>query len=87
MAEKVKKAETTAKPKKAAAPKKEAALSNLTQMTASADTNTTVHQPAAHSHEQVAQLAHRFWAERGHRHGHHVEDWLRAEQELRGKAS
>jgi hypothetical protein len=37
--------------------------------------------------EQVAQLAHRFWAERGHQHGHHEEDWYRAEQELRGKAS
>jgi len=39
------------------------------------------------SHEQIAQLAHRFWAERGHQHGHHEDDWLRAEQELRGKAS
>ena len=39
------------------------------------------------SREQVAQLAHRFWAERGHQHGHHEEDWYRAEQELRGKAS
>jgi hypothetical protein len=38
-------------------------------------------------HEQVAQLAHRFWAERGHQDGHHEEDWFRAEQELRGKAS
>jgi hypothetical protein len=39
------------------------------------------------SHEQIAKLAHRYWAERGHQHGHHEEDWLRAEQELRGKAS
>jgi hypothetical protein len=38
-------------------------------------------------HDQVAQLAHRFWAERGHQDGHHEEDWFRAEQELRGKAS
>ena len=37
-------------------------------------------------YERVAQLAHRFWAERGHQHGHHEEDWYRAEQELRGKA-
>ena len=43
--------------------------------------------PISISHEQIAQLAHRFWAERGHRHGLHEEDWLRAEQELRGKAS
>lgn len=40
--------------------------------------------------EQVAQLAHRFWTERGGGHGHHEEDWFRAERELRelrGKAS
>jgi Protein of unknown function (DUF2934) len=43
--------------------------------------------PAAISHEQVALLAHRFWYERGCEHGHHEEDWRRAEQELRGKAS
>jgi hypothetical protein len=39
------------------------------------------------SHEEIARLAHRFWAERGRQHGHDAEDWLRAEQELRGKAS
>jgi hypothetical protein len=39
------------------------------------------------SQEEVAALAHRFWAERGYQHGRHVEDWFRAEQELRGKAS
>lgn len=39
------------------------------------------------SHDQVAQLAHRFWAERGRTHGHHEEDWFRAEQEIRSRAS
>jgi hypothetical protein len=43
--------------------------------------------PAQISHEEVARVAHRFWAERGHRHGSHIEDWFRAEQELRSKAS
>ena len=38
------------------------------------------------SHEQVAELAHHFWIERGCAHGHHEEDWFRAEQLLRGKA-
>jgi len=38
------------------------------------------------SHEQVAELAHRFWNERGRAHGHHEEDWFRAEQLLRGNA-
>jgi Protein of unknown function (DUF2934) len=38
------------------------------------------------THEQVAELAHRFWNERGRAHGHHEEDWFRAEQLLRGNA-
>ena len=61
-----------AKPRKAAA-KKENSPANV--------------MPISISHEQIAQLAHRFWAEREHRHGLHEEDWHRAEQELRGKAS
>ncbi|MGO9936368.1 MAG: DUF2934 domain-containing protein [Terracidiphilus sp.] len=39
------------------------------------------------SPEEIARLAHQYWAERGHQHGHHEEDWFRAEQELLGKAS
>ena len=39
------------------------------------------------SHEEIARLAHKLWAERGRQHGHDAEDWLRAEQQLRGKAS
>jgi hypothetical protein len=39
------------------------------------------------STEEIAMLAHRFWNERGRQHGHDAEDWLRAEQALRGKAS
>jgi hypothetical protein len=63
--------------KKAAAPRKprKAAPSKKNVTTISA------------SYEQVAELAHRFWAERGGEHGHDAEDWFRAEQELRGKAS
>jgi Protein of unknown function (DUF2934) len=37
--------------------------------------------------EAIAMLAHRYWTERGGSHGYHEEDWFRAEQELRGKAS
>jgi hypothetical protein len=39
------------------------------------------------SRDQVAMLAHKYWAERGFRHGYDAEDWFRAEQELRAKAS
>ena len=64
--------------KKATTPRKPSTTaprkkSNLTQMKA--------------SYEQVAQLAHRFWAERGGTHGQDAEDWFRAERELLGKAS
>jgi len=38
-------------------------------------------------HEEVAQLAHSFWTERGHTHGHHEDDWFRAEQELYAAAA
>jgi hypothetical protein len=39
------------------------------------------------SKEQIAALAHKYWAERGFKHGQDADDWFRAEQELRGKAS
>jgi hypothetical protein len=77
MTETVKK---TAKPKAPAKPRKttakntNGAASNVTQM------------PSV-GYDKVAQLAHQFWIERGHQHGYDAEDWFRAEQELRGKAS
>lgn len=79
MAETVKKAsskpKTPAKPRKTSAAKKSAngAPNNVTEI--------------RFSHDQVAQLAHHFFIERGHQHGHHLEDWFRAEQELRARAS
>jgi hypothetical protein len=63
-----------AKPRKPAAGKKKA---DVLQMQS----------PASIPHEQVALLAHRFWNERGRDHGRHEEDWFRAEELLRGKAS
>jgi Protein of unknown function (DUF2934) len=39
------------------------------------------------THEQIAELARKYWAQRGYIDGHHEEDWHRAEQELRAKAS
>ncbi len=38
------------------------------------------------SHEQIARLAYALWEARGCQHGNPEEDWLRAEQELRGHA-
>ena len=86
MEEIVKKAKAPAKPRKTAA--KKTAASNVTEIApptnGAAPSNVTEMKA---SHDQVALLAHRFWAERGHQHGRDAEDWFRAEQELRGKAS
>ena len=86
MAETVKKA--SAKPKTPAKPRKTAATKKAAENGAAANGNGHAEPTKMKvSHEQVAQLAHRFWAERGGKHGHHEEDWYRAEQELRGRAS
>jgi hypothetical protein len=37
--------------------------------------------PAMNAHHQIAQIAYGFWEARGGEHGHHEQDWLRAEQE------
>lgn len=42
---------------------------------------------ATPSHHEIATLAEKYWAERGRPQGSPEEDWLRAERELRGKAS
>jgi hypothetical protein len=39
------------------------------------------------SYAEIAQLAERYWAERGWQDGYAEQDWLRAEQELLGVAS
>jgi Protein of unknown function (DUF2934) len=88
MAETVKKA--SAKPKAAAKPRKTASKAAAENGAASKAPNNVTEIRASEtrlSHDQVAQLAHRYWAERGGRDGHHLDDWFRAEQELRSKAS
>ena len=78
MAETVKKAKAPAKPRKTTTPttKKAAASKNTVQMPA-----------LTPSHDQIAELARKYWAERGYTDGQHEDDWFRAEQELRAKAS
>ena len=34
------------------------------------------------THDEIAQLAFSLYESRGQQDGHHIEDWLRAEQEL-----
>jgi hypothetical protein len=86
MEETVKKTKAPARPRKTAS-KKAAPADGAAVASANGTTRSNVTEMKP-SHDQVAQLAHRYWAEGGHQHGHHVEDWLRAEHELvRGKAS
>lgn len=75
--------------KKATTPKKpHATVAKSTAPKVAATTKTAKSKIAIMvSHEEIAALAHRLWTERGQGHGNHEEDWLRAEQQLLGKAS
>ena len=89
MTETVKKT-TTRKPKTETKPKKVAAKTNgklETKPNGKLDNLTVMPSPVSPSHDQIAALAHRYWAERGYQHGNDASDWLRAEKELRGMAS
>jgi hypothetical protein len=79
MSETVKKA--TTKPKAPAKPRKPAASKK-----ANGSVNNVTEMPMV-THDQVATLAHQLWIERGHKHGSDADDWFRAEQMLRSKAS
>jgi len=83
MAETIKKVKAPVKAKKVEAEKP--AAKKPAAKKAEASTGIAIVKPV--SREEVAALAHRFWAERGYQHGQHVDDWFRAEQELRNKAS
>ncbi len=79
MAENVKKTKAATKTAKAPAKPRKAPAKKAAILTMSS--------PKTVSHDEVAKLAHQFWSERGFQHGHHEEDWFRAEQVLRAKAS
>jgi hypothetical protein len=72
MAEAKKKAKSVVKPRNTAA--KKAVVGNEVQT-------------IGPSREQIAELARKYWAERGWQDGYAEQDWLRAEDELRGIAS
>jgi hypothetical protein len=88
--ENVKKTKAPAKPKQAAktaegetsavnaAPKAAA----KTKAKAAAKSETVDIASRTPSYEEIAQLAERYWAERGWQDGYAEQDWLRAEREL-----
>ncbi|GGH09472.1 DUF2934 domain-containing protein [Silvibacterium dinghuense] len=71
MAESIKKAKTPAKPRKTTTKKQASPEAARPKPT----------------HEEIAELARRYWAERGWKDGHAEEDWLRAERALLELAS
>ena len=75
---------TTKKAKTTATKEKPPAKSTRKAPTANGRSNVT---EIGVSHEQIALLAHEYWIKRGFAHGYDADDWFRAEQELRGKAS
>lgn len=73
----------TAKPRQAPAKK----ASNGATAAPVAVNGHVVEMPRVVSQDEVAILAHNYWQQRGQKHGYHMEDWFRAEQELHNKAS
>jgi hypothetical protein len=71
MADKVEKTGAVAKPRKTAT-KKKVELTPVATMP---------------SREEIEKLARGYWAQRGFQDGYAEQDWFRAEQELRQKAS
>lgn len=71
-------ADTVKKPKAAAKPRKSTTKKETSQMAP---------QATMPSREEIEQLAQKYWAQRGFQDGYAEQDWFRAEQELRQKAS
>lgn len=86
MTESAKKTTTPKKPRTTAS---KTVAPAIAAKTAAAKTKTVKAKlaPVPASHDQIALLAHRFWNERGRQDGYDRQDWLRAEQQLLGKAS
>jgi hypothetical protein len=72
---------TTEKPKAAKAPAKPR------KTTAKAKVPAAAPEIAVPTHQEIALLAEKYWAERGWQDGAAEQDWLRAEQELMKLAS
>jgi hypothetical protein len=71
------------KPRAAAKPKAAAAKAvETTEPAAVVVSETVTVERYFPTHQEIAQLAHRYYVERGWQHGFHEQDWLRAEQEL-----
>jgi hypothetical protein len=69
-------------------PKKAKASTPKPRTTAAKNENVVaISQPSVVSREMIEQVAYQIWLQRGQEHGQALEDWIRAERELRGRAS
>jgi hypothetical protein len=73
----------------AGAAKKAVAKNTEVKKAVAKKTKVTENKAAAYipTHQEIAALAVQYWMERGRQHGQHIQDWLRAEQELMKMAS
>jgi hypothetical protein len=83
--EAVAKTKAPAKSSKAAVPEK--TMATVTRIDVNRESAPASRALIGISAEEVARLAHQYWLERGCQHGRDAEDWFRAEQALRSKAS
>ena len=72
---------------KAEAPKKTTAAAKPRKTATKKESAVAISQPRVVSREMIEQVAYQFWAQSGYQHGHALEDWIKAEQELLGRAS
>ena len=79
------KAKAPAKSIKTAVPEK--AMATVTRIDVNRESASASRSLIGISAEEIARLAHHYWLERGCQHGQDAEDWFRAEQALRSKAS
>jgi hypothetical protein len=73
---------------KVEAPKKaKAAAKKPNGKVAKQESAVSISEPKTVSQETIEQVAYQIWVERGFQHGHALEDWIRAERELLGRAT
>ena len=72
---------------KVEAPKKTKAAAKPRKTATKKENVVAISQPKVVSREMIEQVAYENWVERGRQHGYALEDWIKAETELLGRAS
>jgi hypothetical protein len=72
---------------KVEAPKKTKAAAKPRKTPTKKENVFAISPPKIVSRDMIEQVAYQNWVQRGYQHGYALEDWLRAEQELLGRAS